>query len=74
VGTVSKSPHAFTTKAHSVRIKLDRKVLYEIDGGDRKKTRKLRVEVEPQAVQICVPVQELAASSSTAQAESLAAS
>jgi YegS/Rv2252/BmrU family lipid kinase len=74
VGTVSKSPHAFTTKAHSVRIKLDRKVLYEIDGGDRKKTRKLRVEVEPQAVQICVPVQELAASSSTAQAESLATS
>ena len=41
VGTAASSPHAFTTKAHSVRIKLDRKVLYEIDGGDRKKTRKL---------------------------------
>jgi diacylglycerol kinase (ATP) len=55
VGTASKSPHAFTTKARSVRVKLDRKVLYEIDGGDRKKVRKLRVEVEPEAVQICVP-------------------
>jgi YegS/Rv2252/BmrU family lipid kinase len=55
VGTAAQSPHAFTTKAHSVNIKLDRKVLYEIDGGDRKKVRKLRVEVEPQAVQICVP-------------------
>ena len=56
VGTAAKSPHAFTTKVHSVRIKLDRKVLYEIDGGDRKKVRTLRIEVEPEAVQICVPV------------------
>jgi diacylglycerol kinase (ATP) len=55
VGTASKSPHAFTTKAHSVRIKLDRKVLYEIDGGDRRKARKLRIDVQPEAVQICVP-------------------
>jgi diacylglycerol kinase (ATP) len=55
VGTASKSPHAITTKAHSVRVKLDRKVPYEIDGGDRKRVRKLRIEVEPQAVQICVP-------------------
>jgi diacylglycerol kinase (ATP) len=55
VGTASKSPHAFTTKVHSVRIKLDRKVPYEIDGGDRKKVRKLRVEIQPGAVQICVP-------------------
>ena len=31
-----------------MRIKLDRKVLYEIDGGDRKKVRKLRVDVEPE--------------------------
>jgi diacylglycerol kinase (ATP) len=55
VGNVASSPHAFTTKAHTVRIKLDRKVLYEIDGGERKKVRTLRIEVEPEAVQICVP-------------------
>jgi diacylglycerol kinase (ATP) len=55
VGTASKSPHAFTTKAHSVRIKLDRKIPYEIDGGDRKKVRKLRIDVQPEAVSICVP-------------------
>ena len=54
-GHGGKSPHAFTTKAHSVRIKLDRKVPYEIDGGDRKKVRKLRIDVEPDAVEICVP-------------------
>ena len=61
VGTAGKSPHAFTTKVHSARIKLDRKVLYEIDGGDRKKARKLRIDVEPQAVQICVPSEDAAA-------------
>jgi diacylglycerol kinase (ATP) len=55
VGNAGKSPHAFTTKAHKVRIKLDRKVLYEIDGGDRKKVKKLRIDVEPEAVSICVP-------------------
>jgi diacylglycerol kinase (ATP) len=55
VGSAAKSPHAFTTKGHSVRIKLDRKVPYEIDGGDRKKVRKLRIDIEPDAVEICVP-------------------
>jgi diacylglycerol kinase (ATP) len=55
VGTASKSPHAQTTKVRSVRIKLDRKVPYEIDGGDRTKARKLRIDVEPEAVRICVP-------------------
>jgi YegS/Rv2252/BmrU family lipid kinase len=61
VGTAAKSPHAITTKAHSIRIKLDRKVPYEIDGGDRKKARKLRVEVEHEAVGICVPTGAMAA-------------
>jgi diacylglycerol kinase (ATP) len=58
VGTAAKSPHAFTTKGHSVRITLDRKVPYEIDGGDRKKVRKLRIDIEPNAVEICVPAEE----------------
>ena len=54
-GTASKSPHVVTTKVRTVRIKLDRKIPYEIDGGDRKKVRKLHIEVEPEAVLICVP-------------------
>jgi diacylglycerol kinase (ATP) len=56
VGNVSASSHARTTRAHSVRISLDRKVPYELDGGDRKKVRKLRIDVEPGAARICVPV------------------
>jgi YegS/Rv2252/BmrU family lipid kinase len=43
-----------TTKAASVRIKMDRKVLYEVDGGDRTKVKSLRVDVEPSAIVVCV--------------------
>jgi YegS/Rv2252/BmrU family lipid kinase len=35
VGPVERSPFARTTKARSVKVKLSRKVLYELDGGDR---------------------------------------
>jgi diacylglycerol kinase (ATP) len=56
VGNAGKATQAHTTKVHSVRIKLDKKVPYELDGGERKKVRKLRVDVEPGAVEVCVPV------------------
>jgi diacylglycerol kinase (ATP) len=55
VGTASGSPQVRTTKAHRVRIELDREVPYELDGGDRKKVRTLSVEVEPGAAEVCVP-------------------
>jgi diacylglycerol kinase (ATP) len=55
VGTASKSSHAHTTTARSVRIRLNKKIRYEIDGGDRPKVRKLRIDVEPAAIEICVP-------------------
>ncbi len=35
VGTTSKSPFVQVTKAKKIRIELDRKVAYELDGGDR---------------------------------------
>jgi diacylglycerol kinase (ATP) len=55
VGSAADSPFVQVTKARSVRVKLDRKVLYELDGGDREKARKFRVEVEPAAVRVRVP-------------------
>jgi hypothetical protein len=33
---------------------MDRKVLYEVDGGDRTKVKSLRVDVEPSAIVVCV--------------------
>jgi diacylglycerol kinase (ATP) len=56
-GTPEKSPFVQTTKARSVKVKLDRKVLYELDGGDRTKTKSLRIEVEPGSLAVCVPAE-----------------
>jgi diacylglycerol kinase (ATP) len=56
VGTPDKSQFAQTTKAHSIKVKLNRKVLYELDGGERTKSKSLKVKVEPRAIHVCVPV------------------
>ena len=42
--------------ARTIDVKLGRKVLYELDGGDREKVKKLEIEVEPGAIEVCVPV------------------
>jgi diacylglycerol kinase (ATP) len=55
VGSASKSPFAQTTKARTVKVKLNRKVLYELDGGDRTKVKQFKVKVEPGAITVCVP-------------------
>jgi diacylglycerol kinase (ATP) len=55
VGTPAKSPFAQVTKARTVKVKLDRKVLYELDGGDRKKVKSFKVSVDPGAITVCVP-------------------
>jgi YegS/Rv2252/BmrU family lipid kinase len=55
VGTASNSPFAQTTKARTVKAKLSRKVLYELDGGDRKAVKVFKVKVEAGAVGVCVP-------------------
>jgi YegS/Rv2252/BmrU family lipid kinase len=55
LGRLSKSPFVHLTKARSIEVTLDRKVLYELDGGDRTKQKSFRVKIEPAAVEICVP-------------------
>jgi diacylglycerol kinase (ATP) len=55
VSSASKSPFVHVAKARSVEVRMDRKVLYELDGGARKKTKTFRVEVQPGAVSVCVP-------------------
>jgi len=54
-GTASTSPFAQTTKARSVKVELSRKVLYELDGGDRTKVKAFKVKVEAGAITVCVP-------------------
>jgi diacylglycerol kinase (ATP) len=55
IGKASRSPHARETKGRSVRVRFGSKVPYELDGGDRKKVRELKIDVQPGAVEVCVP-------------------
>lgn len=55
VANAEASPFVQATTAESVNVKLSRKVVYELDGGDRAKTKTLKVQVEPAAVTLCVP-------------------
>jgi diacylglycerol kinase (ATP) len=54
-GSAEKSPFVRVTQARKVRVKLDRKVRYELDGGDRKKVKSFKVDIEPEAITVCVP-------------------
>ena len=54
-GHPERSPFTRTTSARKIDVKLDRKVLYEIDGGDRARVKSFKVRVEPRAISIRVP-------------------
>jgi diacylglycerol kinase (ATP) len=55
LGRAQKSPFVRVTQARSVRVKLDRKVPYELDGGDRSKVKSFKVDVQAGAITVCVP-------------------
>jgi YegS/Rv2252/BmrU family lipid kinase len=54
-GHAERSPLVQATSATKIKVKLNRKVLYEIDGGDREKVKSFTVEVQPAAITICLP-------------------
>jgi diacylglycerol kinase (ATP) len=56
LGTTAKSPFVQMTRAKTIEVKMNRKVLYELDGGDREKVKSFEIEVEPAAIDVCVPV------------------
>ena len=55
VGSAERSKFVRTTKARKIGVELDRKMPYELDGGDKKPTKRLKIKVHPAAVTICVP-------------------
>lgn len=55
LGSAEKSPFIRITQARKVRVKLERKVPYELDGGDRKKVKAFKVDIEPGAITVCAP-------------------
>ena len=50
-----RSPLAEITQGREIDIRLDHKLPYELDGGDRKPAKRLRVAIEPKALVVCVP-------------------
>jgi YegS/Rv2252/BmrU family lipid kinase len=58
VGHPERSPLVQATSATKIKVRLDRKVLYEIDGGDREKVKSFTIKVQPAAITICLPKEE----------------
>jgi diacylglycerol kinase (ATP) len=58
VGDAEGSPLVQATSAKKIKVKLNRKVLYEVDGGDREKVKSFTVKVQPAAITICLPKEE----------------
>ena len=55
LGHPEQSPFAEVTQGKKFRIRFDQKVRYELDGGARPARRKLRINVHPGSVTVCVP-------------------
>lgn len=64
-GETEKSPLVQATKARKIDIRFDKKVRFELDGGARGKTRKLKVRVKPGALIVCLPQPPLEGTTST---------
>jgi YegS/Rv2252/BmrU family lipid kinase len=54
-GRPDDSPLTRTRQGRRISIRLDRRTRYELDGGPRKGTKHLRVEIQPRALVIRVP-------------------
>jgi diacylglycerol kinase family enzyme len=54
-GKASTSPFTRQTSGRKIDVKFAKKVHYELDGGARGTTRRLKVRVRPDAITVCVP-------------------
>ena len=55
LGNAEKSPFVHTTSAKRIDVTMAKSTPYELDGGDRPTTKRLKIRVEPAAIAICVP-------------------
>ena len=55
LGHPERSSFAEVTQGTEFKVRFDRKVRFELDGGARPARRKLRVKVHPGSVTVCVP-------------------
>ncbi len=58
LGQPEASPFVETITATEIDVQLKTPMVYELDGGDRKAAKRLKIEVEPAAITVCVPQPE----------------
>jgi len=58
IGSAGKSPFVQATKAERIDVEFKPKVLYELDGGERKEVKRLKVKVKPGALTVMVPKED----------------
>jgi diacylglycerol kinase (ATP) len=51
----AQSPFVETTRGKKIRIRFDQRFPYELDGGARPGVKKIRINVHPSSIRICVP-------------------
>jgi diacylglycerol kinase (ATP) len=56
-GKAETSPFVETARGRKFDVRFSEPIPYELDGGDRKKTRRLKIKVRPAAVTVCVPAE-----------------
>jgi YegS/Rv2252/BmrU family lipid kinase len=57
LGHADESPFIRVTRGRRIRLRFDNPFPYELDGGERPAVSKMRINVHPASVTICVPAQ-----------------
>jgi diacylglycerol kinase (ATP) len=60
LGQAERSPFVEITHGTKLKVRFDRKIPYELDGGARPACRELRIKARPGSITICVPAQATA--------------
>ena len=69
LGRAQDSPFAEVTRGTKFRIRFDRKIPYELDGGARPARKEIRIKARPRSVTLCVPASIPAVSAAAAGGE-----
>ena len=60
LGQAERSPFVEITHGTKLKVRFDRKIPYELDGGARPACRELRIKARPGSITICVPAEATA--------------
>jgi diacylglycerol kinase (ATP) len=55
MGRSDRSPFVRITRAKAADIRFGAPMIYELDGGARDTTKRLKVRIKPNAITLCVP-------------------